>query len=308
MIVLINSLKLIACLLLLIPRTTLLAQVNNATYIKQYSFMEKLPQDFTYYKDAYNETKTIIEDPTIIWTAKEHAYWRFLIANIALFATDSIIKEIWADAYENSPYAICDFYSYIFEAPFNAKYFSRAPVGYFYLHNEKPYFDSICQSLNSSYDPDLITKFREIIVDDNGRGKRELTPLQASKDSINQIKVATIIKKLGTYPGRSKVGTLSEVAWLVIQHAPPSYQQKYLPYVQQAVDAKDLNPKYLAYLIDRINMSKDIPQIYGTQYVKKDDKNVFYPISDLNSIDDRRKSVGLEPLEQYMSASKISLD
>ena len=293
---------------LMLLHSEIKAQLDDTSFIQYFPFMNELPHDYTYYETGYHESKVAIEDTSVIWSDKEYPYWRFFIANIALLAPDSIIKGIWNEAYHNNPYSICDFYSYIFELPFNAKHFHESPVAYFYLHSEKTYFDSICNQLYSHYDSSLINKMRIIVTDDNGRGNRVLNPTQGKKDSINQIKIASIIEHLGKYPGRSLVGSLQEVGWLVIQHAPTEYQVKYLPYLKKAVEAKDLKPKYLAYTLDRINMAKDQPQVYGTQFLQVGNKNVLYKVQDLSRIDAFRKSVGLEPLKTYMEANTISFD
>lgn len=282
------------------------AQVSTSPGIQYYPFMNKLPRDYTYYKTGYDESKKIIEDPAVIWTEKEYPYWRYLVANIGLLAPDSFIKQIWNEAYANSPHSACGIYAFIFEKQFVPEYLTRSPVVYFYLHNEKMFFDSICNELFSKYDASLIDELRVIVTDDHGRGGRELNTDQFIRDSINQIKVAKIIKRLGKYPGRSMVSNnLEDVAWLVIQHAPPEYQIKYLPVIRQAVAEKDLKPLYLAYTIDRINMGKELPQVYGTQYVMEGDKNIMYPIENLGNIDELRKSVGLGPLKKYMEDGKI---
>ncbi len=225
------------------------AQVSTSSGIQYYPFMNKLPRDYTYDKTGYDDSKKIIDDPTVIWTEKEQPYWRYLVANIGLLAPDSLVKQIWNEVYNNSLHSACGMYAFLFEKPFVPKYLTRSPVVYYYLHHEKNYFDSICNHLFSTYDVSIIEELRVIVTDDHGRGNRELNKDQSLRDSINQLKVARIIKRLGKYPGRSMVGnSLEEVAWLVIQHAPPDYQEKYLPFIKEAVKEKNLAPKYLAYL------------------------------------------------------------
>lgn len=291
---------------LLLLTSSVDAQDSAPTGIQYYPFMNKLPRDYKYYKTGYDESKKTIEDPTIIWTEKEFPYWRYMVANIGLLAPDSLIKEIWKEVYENSPHSACGMYSFLFERPFVPEYLSNAPVVYYYLHNEKMFFDSTCNGLYSKYDSSVILELRVIVTEDHGRDKRELNIDQFRRDSINQIKVAKMIKRLGKYPGRSVVSNnLEDVAWLVIQHAPLVYQEKYLPFIKKAVLEKDLAPKYLAYSLDRINMAKDLPQVYGTQYVYEEDKNIMYPIEDMTHVDQLRKSVGLGPLKKYMEEAKI---
>ena len=278
----------------------------DSNYINYYPFMDKLPKDYKYYISDYKEAQNILYDSSIIWSQKEYYYWRYFVSNIALLSSDSIVKKIWNEAYLNSPHAMCDFYSWIFNQPFDSKSFHQSPVAYYYLHNEKGYFDCICNDLYSRYDSTVIRKLWVVITDDHGRGKREIGKVQNTRDSINQLKVSSIIKDLGKYPGRSLVGTSQEeIAWLVIQHAPTEFQEKYFPYIEEAVNNHELNPKYLAYSIDRLNMAKGIPQIYGTQYSFVEGLNKLYPVQDMRNIDTLRKSLGLEPIKKYMDHNKI---
>ncbi len=131
---------------------------------------------------------------------------------------------------------------------------------------------------------------------------------QLIRDSINQIKIARIIEKKG-YPGNKMVGNiLSEVPFLVIQHAPLEYQKKYMPVVYQAVREGQLGKKYYAYLLDRVNMFEKKNQIYGTQVVFNHNiKHLeLYPVEDIQHVDERRKQVGLEPLKEYLKEFGIT--
>jgi hypothetical protein len=77
--------------------------------------------------------------------------------------------------------------------------------------------------------------------------------------------VEAIIQQYG-YPGRNLVGEEYEsIAWLVIQHAELSYQEKYLPLIHQAVKDKQLDDVPLKMLIDRIYAKKTQTQIFGSQ-------------------------------------------
>ncbi len=296
--------------LLLIILTSCFVNVIISQDIKSsfdhYSFMDKLPRDYSYYLSHYNETVNIINDSSILWCDKEFPYWRFLVANVALLEPDSVIKQIWNAAYSNSPHSACGFYSFIFERSFDSGYLARSPIVYYYLHNEKPYFDSICDKLFSAYNQSIVEELKVIITDDHGRGVRDMNEAQFIRDSINQIKLAKIIKHIGKYPGRSVVGNnLDDVAWLVIQHAPLKYQERYLPLIIEAVNNKDLKPMYLAYTIDRINMFKELPQIYGTQYTFENEIKILYPVKNIDSVDLLRKSVGLGGLKEYLVENSI---
>ncbi len=56
------------------------------------------------------------------------------------------------------------------------------------------------------------------------------------------------------------------------------------------VDAKDL-----AYMEDKVRVSKGEKQLYGTQYKVENNQITFLPIENKEGVDERRRSVGLEP-------------
>jgi hypothetical protein len=53
-------------------------------------------------------------------------------------------------------------------------------------------------------------------------------------------------------------------------------------------------------LTDRILVGSGKKQIYGTETNFKDGKAVATPIDDEDHVDERRKALGLEPLEEYL--------
>lgn len=123
----------------------------------------------------------------------------------------------------------------------------------------------------------------------------------ALQDSLNMARMDEIIEQYG-FPGKSMVGQRgASTVWLVIQHAPLEKQEKYFPMLTQAMEKGELNKADWAYLLDRINMRKGIPQIYGSQ-LGRDPKTGgwrFHPIEDEANVNARRASVGLGPLEDY---------
>jgi hypothetical protein len=65
--------------------------------------------------------------------------------------------------------------------------------------------------------------------------------------------------------------------------------------MQAAADAQELKPDLVALLEDRILVRKGLPQRYGTQLHKVEEKLVVYPIEDPEHVDDRRAAVGFFP-------------
>ena len=104
------------------------------------------------------------------------------------------------------------------------------------------------------------------------------------------------------WPGRSLVGDDgSAAAALVLQHAilDPELMRGAETLLRRAVDAGEAEPKAWALLVDRIRSFEARPQLYGTQYDWDDAGNLSpLPIEDAQRVDERRRSVGLDTLEQ----------
>lgn len=110
-----------------------------------------------------------------------------------------------------------------------------------------------------------------------------------------------IIDTIG-YPTTDKVGKeASESAWLVIQHSigQPEFMKKCSKLLEKAVSENKADPQSLAYLIDRIAVFEGKEQLYGTQF-DWDEYGILSPnhCDDLTKVNERRKSIGLNTLEE----------
>ena len=137
--------------------------------------------------------------------------------------------------------------------------------------------------------------------DQKTRARGDSSQFADNIDSCNQVQVERLIAKYG-WLGKSFVGVNgNRTVFLVIQHADLVKQEKYLPLMQKAVDDGESFASDLALLQDRILMRQGKRQIYGSQVVfgKKTGAQVFYPIEDEKNVNERRKKVGLQPMEEY---------
>ncbi len=138
-----------------------------------------------------------------------------------------------------------------------------------------------------------------------GKDSKEVKVLwkkMASNDSINQIRLAIFFAEYG-WPAQKVIGMDGGLAiFLVLQHADLSFQLKYLPLAREALKKGNAQPEYLAYLEDRVALSQNKKQTYGTQ-LSRDPKTGKYsldPIEDEINLNKRRKEVGLGPIEEYV--------
>ena len=119
---------------------------------------------------------------------------------------------------------------------------------------------------------------------------------QNAIDSANMKRLSEIIDSQG-WPGIRFAGAASQTAFLVLQHADRASQRKYLPLLRDAVKRSDALGGHLALLEDRLRISDGKHQLYGSQLSGNPLR--FEPIEDEAHVDERRRSIGLEPLANY---------
>jgi hypothetical protein len=115
-------------------------------------------------------------------------------------------------------------------------------------------------------------------------------------DQAHEKRMNEIITRQG-WPGKALVGQDgAHDAWLIVQHCSPPFQEKCLPLLEHAVTTGEASKTDYAYLLDRVRMYQGKPQLYGTQF--RDNK--LWKIEDPEHVDDRRRTVGLGPLKDYV--------
>jgi hypothetical protein len=145
-----------------------------------------------------------------------------------------------------------------------------------------------------------------------GRGSAELAALWkeiTDTDAANLQRITALLDTRG-WIGPDVVGSQATSAlFLVIQHADLPVQQKYLPVLRAAAAERKLRPSELALLEDRIAMREGHPQIYGSQLrTDKGGKYVVAPLIDPEHVDERRATVGLQPIAEYLKHWNLTWD
>ncbi|APU69545.1 DUF6624 domain-containing protein [Christiangramia flava] len=128
------------------------------------------------------------------------------------------------------------------------------------------------------------------------------------KDSVfttNQKRIEEIFNEYG-FVGYDLVGEKgSQDFWLVVQHSDhnPEFQKKVLEKMKQEVEQGNADSKSYALLVDRVKLNTGKRQIYGTQVDYNFKLAQAYPkkLADSLNVNQRRKSVGLEPIEVYLN-------
>jgi hypothetical protein len=123
-------------------------------------------------------------------------------------------------------------------------------------------------------------------------------------DTENTAWLKTVLDRIG-WPRRSDVGEQGALAaWLLAQHADldPDFQRRCLSLLDAAVRDGEAKASHLAYLTDRVRRGRGEPQLYGTQFwygPESKGRLEPQPIEDVARLDERRRSVGLEPFAEY---------
>ncbi len=119
----------------------------------------------------------------------------------------------------------------------------------------------------------------------------------------NAARLREIIDEHG-WPSESLVGENgAEAAWLIAQHAigEPDFQRLCLKLLKAAADAGEVADWQPAYLEDRIRVFEGRPQLYATQFdIGDNGLPVPYEIEEPDSVDSRRRAVGLESLAEQI--------
>jgi len=148
---------------------------------------------------------------------------------------------------------------------------------------------------------DIEQEARFAVIHAEERGK---DPDWAPVRLIDEDNLAFLVDVIGRYGwlGSDLVDVDGASAcWLMVQHAPREYQERWLPLMEQAVAAGLARPGDLVYLQDRVNMSNGRRQTHGSQYQGRSglvSRCRLWPVTDPATLNARRAAVDLPPVDQ----------
>jgi hypothetical protein len=133
---------------------------------------------------------------------------------------------------------------------------------------------------------------------------QQAAPMIEEGKKIDEDNTAWFTKVLDEHgwPGRSMVGEDgAQAAFILAQHADRDrpLQKRCLKSMQRA-PAGEVQPQNMAYLTDRVLLAEGKPQRYGTQVEFLKSGWQPRPVEDPDHLDERRQSVGLPPIDEYL--------
>jgi Family of unknown function (DUF6624) len=97
----------------------------------------------------------------------------------------------------------------------------------------------------------------------------------------------------------------SQNFWLMVQHSDhnPDFQKEVLEKMRIEVEKDNAIPSNYGLLVDRVKLNTGQAQVYGTQVDYNMEICQAYPknLADSTNVNERRKSIGLEPIEVYLN-------
>src|SRR5690554_1772718 len=97
---------------------------------------------------------------------------------------------------------------------------------------------------------------------------------------------------------KQKNGFYSFYDFIILLHSDGFFKKKYFEEIKKAVRRGDLDKRHLAYFKDKMAVSNEKKQRYGTQMAFDDDGNmILAPVDNIKKVNKRRKKIGLPPVE-----------
>lgn len=145
-----------------------------------------------------------------------------------------------------------------------------------------------CDSLQ--YQMDDVYRFQQ----EDWSGYEESNPLDFF--AFEQAKIVSIVNQCG-FPDLELLGKKGlNTFWLMIQHSKVPLMAHYYLEIKRLVKAGDLHEQTLALTTDRLLMNNGYLQVYGSQLLNGE----LYPIENAETVDQRRDSLGLGTLAEYL--------
>ena len=137
--------------------------------------------------------------------------------------------------------------------------------------------------------------------DQEVRTRTSLSPTEvAAVDRRHRPEIDRIHEQHGWLKASVAGKDASHMFWLLVQHQDAELQRRLLPEMERAVREREASRADYALLYDRVMVGEGKLQRWGSQTKCIDGKAVLDPVEDPASLDDRRRALFMQPVEQYL--------
>lgn len=158
--------------------------------------------------------------------------------------------------------------------------------------------------------PELITKLQALFEQDQKticlfkEKKIDITELIKRQEENTQ-EFLSMVEAYG-FPYKNKVPhDLYKKAVTLALHTSPDNLEKFEASFKDIDSEELIDLEHKAYFIDKVQLSKGEPQIYGTQFDRNEDGTiVFKEILNVENVDELRGELGMQSLEDYKKFAK----
>lgn len=130
-------------------------------------------------------------------------------------------------------------------------------------------------------------------------------------DEENERTLKKIVSEIGGWPKLSVFGKETvDNAWTLVQHAPNiSFKKEILTKMKKLPDG-ETEKKRIAQTEDRIRIAEGRPQVYGTSFKidLKTGEMTYDPIEDMENVNIRRASMGMDTFEEHLQRARDSYE
>lgn len=121
-------------------------------------------------------------------------------------------------------------------------------------------------------------------------------------DQANQAAVLSMVPEEGWFL-RSRYGeAAASAAFHIVQHGDETMWRRFLPVLEPLVATGEVRGESYAMMLDRLAVSEERPQRYGTQFVCVDRRWTLAPLEDAERVEDLRRELGISlPLSALLA-------
>lgn len=130
-------------------------------------------------------------------------------------------------------------------------------------------------------------------------------------DEENEVQLQKIIGEIGGWLKLSVFGKeATDNAWVLVQHSPNILFKKEMLTKMKELPDEEVEKKRIAQTEDRIRIAEGKPQLYGTSFKidLKTGEMTYDPIEDMENVNTRRASMGMDTFEEHLQRAKDSYE